>query len=261
MNSAIKKHPIDVVIGTPIHSDKAYIIDKFLSNQKQIQSSYPSSKLILATDEYDFASELESLVNLWKLRGFVMRYEVIKPNHAHSTIWNITCGREAIRKYMLSQTEAKYLLFLDADMVFDPSVVSTMQKEIQGYDVVFSGYPLQRYGIGLAGAGCLMLTRSVLEKVNFRCYEFENGEVIFEDNVLEIDLFRLGSRVKKGFFVTISHFNSANEVKQITPQPVGTFRKLSNCQLVRYGLIRASIICRHNVPWRLKVMLNRFLSI
>ena len=261
MNSAIKEHPIDVVIGTPINNDKAYIIDKFLSNQQQIQSSYPSSELILATVEYNFASELKSLVNLWKLRGLVVHYEVIKPNHAHSKIWNIACGREAIRKYMLSQTEAKYLLFLDADMVFDPSVVSIMQKEIQGYDVVFSGYPLQHYGIGLAGAGCLMLTRSVLEKINFRCYEFENGEVIFEDNVLEMDLFRLGSRVKTGFFTTISHFNSANKVKRINPQPVGTFRKLSNCQLVRYVLIRASIICQHNIPWRLKIMLNRFLRL
>ena len=261
MNSAIKGHPIDVVIGTPINNAKAYIIDKFLYNQQKIQSSYPSSELILATVEYNFASELKSLVNLWKLRGLVVHYEVIKPNHAHSKIWNIACGREAIRKYMLSQTEAKYLLFLDADMVFDPSIVSIMQKEIQGYDVVFSGYPLQHYGIGLAGAGCLILTRNVLEKINFRCYEFENGEVIFEDNVLEMDLFRLGNRVKTGFFTTISHFNSANEVKHITPQPVGTFRKLSNCQLVRYVLIRASIICQHNIPWRLKIMLNRFLRL
>ena len=93
---------MDVVIGTPIYSEGAFLIDKFLSNQKQIQSRYPSrypsSELILATDECDFASGLENLVNFWKLRGIVVRYEIIKPNHAHSTIWTIACGREAIRK-------------------------------------------------------------------------------------------------------------------------------------------------------------------
>jgi len=102
-----------------------------------------------------------------------------------------------------------------------------------------------------------MLNRSVLEKLNFRCYEFKNGEVIFEDNVLEADLFRLRSRVKKGFFLTINHFDSADKMKQITPRPVGAFRKLVNHQLLRYGLIKASIAFRCNIPWRLKTVIDR----
>ena len=252
---------MDVVIGTPIHGKGAYIIDKFLSNQQQIQSRYPSSELVLATDEDELARALESFINLWKLKGRVLHYEVVKPDHAHSSIWKITCGREAIHKYMLSQTTAEHLLFLDADMTVEPSVVSIMKKEIEGYDAVFSGYPLRNYGIGLAGAGCVMLNRSVLEKLNFRCYEFKNGEVIFEDNMLEVDLFRLRSRVKKGFFLTINHFDSANKMKQITPRPVGVFRRLSNHQLLRYGLIRASIVCRYNMPWRFKVLISRFFGI
>ncbi len=249
---------MNVVIATPVCREKAYAVDKFLSNQKQIQQSYPSSALILATCERDFIKELESLVSFWKLRGTVLLYEVAKPAHARSSIWNIACGRESIRKYALSQTEARYLLFLDADMTFEPSVIKIMESEIQGCDVVFSGYPLQRYGIGLAGAGCVMLTRSVLEEIKFRCDEFKNGEVIFEDNLLEMDLFRLGSRVKKGFFLTINHYISATESRQITPQPVGILRKITNCAFFRYGLIRVSVMTRCNIPWRLKVFLSKF---
>ncbi len=250
---------MDVLIGTPIHSNGTYIIDKFLSNQRQIQSRYPSSELVLATVEDELARELEGSVELWNLKGRVLHYEVVKPNHARSSIWEITTGRDVIRQYMLNQTKAKYLLFLDADMTVEPSIINIMKKEMEGYDVVFSGYPLRNHGIGLAGAGCIMLKRSVLEKLSFRCYEFKNGEVIFEDNVLEMDLFRLHSRVKKGFFLTINHFNNADNMKQITPGPVGALRKLINHPLLRYGLIKTSIDLRYNIPWRLKIIISRFL--
>jgi len=146
-------------------------------------------------------------------------------------------------------------------MTFEPSVIKIMEKEIQGYDVVFSGYPLKHYGIGLAGAGCVMLTRSILEKVKFRCYEFKNGEVIFEDNLLEMDLFRLGSRIKKGFFLSIDHYRSVTEARHVTPQPTGILRKITNCTFARYGLIRASIMIQYNIPWKLKLFLNKFLSL
>ncbi len=253
-----KETTVNLVIGTPIYRQGAYVIDRFLSNQSQIQQSYPSSELILATSDYDFIKELESLVSFWKLRGTVLHYEVVKPDHARNSIWNIACGREAIRGYILSQTDARYVLFLDADMTFEPSVIRIMENEIQGYDVVFSGYPLKDHGIGLAGVGCAMLTRSILEKIKFRCYEFKNGEVIFEDNVLEMDLFRLGSRVKKGFFLSINHYTSAIEARHTTPQPVGILRKITNYSFARYWLIRASIMIQHNIPWKLKVLLSKF---
>jgi hypothetical protein len=247
---------VNVVIGTPIYRQGAYVLDKFLSNQKQIQQSYPSSQLVLATSEHDFVKELESLVSLWKLRGIILLYEVVKPTYARSNIWEITCGREAIRQYTLSQTEARYLLFLDADMTFEPSVIETMEKKIQGYDVVFSGYPLHRYGIGLAGAGCMMLTKSILEKIRFRCYEFKNGEVIFEDNALEMDLFELRGRVKKGLFLSINHYRSATEARVITPQPLGLLQKITNWAFARYWLIKVSIVLQHNMPWKLKALLS-----
>ncbi len=251
---------MNVVIGTPIHRKAAYILDKFLYNQKQIQHGYQSSELILATSQRDFFKELESRISFWKLRGTILFYEVFKPDYARSNIWDIACGREAIRKFIVSQTETRYLLFLDADMTFETRVIEILEKEIQDYDVVFSGHPLRHYGIGLAGAGCVMLTRNVLEKISFRCLEFKNGEVIFEDNLLELDLFRSGSRVKKGFFLSVQHYISPTENRCITPRPVGIFRKMVNYSFVRYVLIRMSIFIKFNIPWRLKALFNKLLK-
>ena len=251
---------MNVVIGTPIHRAGAYILDRFLANQKEIQQNHPSSELVLATVEHDFADELEALLSSLGIRGKVLRYETVKLDHARSRVWNVACGREAIRQYMLSQTKAQYLLYLDADMTYDPNVIEIMEREIQGYDVVFSGCPLRDFGTGLAGSGCMMLSRGIVEKVEFRCCEFENGEVMSEDNLLEMDLFRLGSRIKKGFFLSISHYKNENEARHIDPRPVGVLRRIANSPLVRYGLIRASLMVKHNIPWKLKVLLNRFLG-
>jgi len=66
---------VNVVIGTPIYRQGAYVLDKFLYNQKQIQQSYPLSELILATSEYDFIKELESLVSFWKLKVLLCSIE------------------------------------------------------------------------------------------------------------------------------------------------------------------------------------------
>ena len=247
---------VNVVIGTPIHRQGAYVLEKFLANQQQIQQTYPSSELLFGTNQHDFIRELESLLISWKLKGKVISYEVEKPDYARSELWNISCGREAIRKYVLSQTEAQYLIFLDSDMIVEPSVVDIMEREIKNHDAVFSGYPLRHYGIGLAGCGCVMLTRSILKKLRFRCYEFKNGEVIFEDNVLEMDLFRSGGRIKKGFFIPITHYENSTEGKHIEPQRLGLWRKIANNNFIRYMLIRTSILTRYNIPWHLKLILN-----
>ena len=53
------KQRLDVLVGTPIYREGAYILEKFLANQKEIQQRYPPSELVLATVEHDFAEELE----------------------------------------------------------------------------------------------------------------------------------------------------------------------------------------------------------
>jgi len=248
---------VDVVVGTPIYREGAYIIDRFLDNQRDIQAEYPESELALATNEADFAKDLERSVQSYGLKARVIRYKTTKPDYAKSRVWNVACGRESIREYMLSQTEARYLLSLDADMIYESAIIRIMKEDIQGYDAVFSGCPIREGGVGLAGAGCLMLTRGILENVIFRCIEFKTGEVMTEDNLLEYDLFRQGSRIKKGFFLRTSHYKTANNARHIMPHPVSMYQKVMTSARIRYILIGASLVTRRNIPWRLKMIADR----
>ena len=209
---------MDLVIGTPIHRKGAYVLDKFLDNQKQIQQKFPECKLVFSTDDLSYLDELMKSIQQSGIKGTVISFEVKKPVYAKSRLWNIAAGREAIRQYILSQTQAKRLLFIDSDMTCDPDVISIMEKEITHHDAVFSGYRFKNNRLGLFGAGCLLLTREALAKIKFRCYEFSNGQVINEDNVLEMDLFKNGYRIRKGFFLSIDHYITPLEVNHISPQ-------------------------------------------
>jgi len=251
---------VNVVVGTPIYRRGAFVLDKFLANQKEIQQNYPSSALVLATEEDDFIEELERLLSSWDLKGKVISFTVAKPDYARNKAWNLACGRETIRQYVLSQTEAGYLLFLDADMTFDPNVIEIMEREIQGYDVVYSGYRLHKYGAYDVGTGCSMFTRGVLEKLRFRCLEFKNGELIGEGHMCELNLIELGSRTKKGFFLSIVHYKSEKEAASVTPRPLGLLRTITNSSAVRYPLIKASIIVRHDITMRLQYLVYGFLA-
>lgn len=245
-----------ILIGVLIYRKGAYILDKFLSNQAKIQQQSPSSELVIATAERDFAGEIESMMNRWQLKGNVLTYEIFKPEKAKNIIWNIASGREAVRQYFLHHPDAEGLLSLDADMTYDPKVIEIMSRELQGYDVVFSGAPRRDFGIGLAGAGCLLLRRKALEKVRFRCFEFKNGDIIPEDTTLEMDLFRCGCHIKKGIFVSLDHYIDATECRHINPTKISIYKSISNSPFLRYCLIRASTLIHYNIPAYLSVLLH-----
>ncbi len=249
-----------ILIGTLIYRSGAYVLDKFLANQQEIHLRYPASELIMATAEVDYLEELESVIRRRNLRGKVIYFDVEKPAYSKSRLWNIACGREAIRHYLLTNTDAGALLYLDADMTFNPEVISIMKHEMPGYGAVFSGYRFKNNRIGLAGAGCLLLTREALERIQFRCYEFRNGQVINEDNILEMDLYGRGVRIKKSFFLEIDHHVSDTEYKRMHPQRIRLFRKIANHSLVRYWLMKASIKYHLNIPDKGQRALWRSLS-
>ncbi len=94
----------------------------------------------------------------------------------------------------------------------------------------------------------MMINRATLEKMAFRCVEFENGERMSEDSMVEMDVFRLGRRIKKGFFLNITHYVSEAEAEHVAPQPVGIYRRIATSAPVRYGLIRSSLMTRRNIP-------------
>jgi hypothetical protein len=246
---------VEVVIGTPIRRAGAYVLDKFLMNQEEIQNRHPGSELVLATVEHDFARELEALLTARGIRGRVLRYETVKPDYARSPVWNIVCGAEAIREYMLSQTKAEYLLRVDADTTYAPDIIEVMEREIRDHDGVFSGYPLRDYGLILAGGGCCLLHVDTVRRIRPRCVEFTNGDVLSDDVMLEADLFRLGSRVKKGFFLSICHYSNADEARCIEPMPVGALRAMRSITLVRYAGVRASLLLKRDVLGRARSLL------
>lgn len=252
---------IHVLVASPTYRGGAYALDRFLENQRQIQRMFPDSELILATAEQDFAPELESLLASYSIRGEAVLYEVVKPPYARRMIWNVACGREGIRRYMLSQTHADYLLSLDHDMVYDPNIISILLEEIQGYDVVHSGHRLRwsDHAIGM-GAGCALISRRALEKVAFRCFEFGNGDIMDDGLTLELDLIRSGCRVKKGVFLRIDHYIDAETVRCIEPQPLGLFRRLSTSRPFRYALLRSSLLLRRDISSRLHFALHGLLG-
>ena len=246
---------VDVVVGTPICRRGANIIDKFLANQKEIQQNYPSSELVLATEESDFIEELEKRLSFYELRGRVILFEVIKPDYARSRLWNIACGREAIRQYVLFQTAVRYLLSLDADLTCDPSIIKILEGEIQGYDVAISGQAVRvGPGTSLGPVSCSMLTRSTLGKIRFRCYEFNNGEFLDDGIALEMDLFKLRLRIRKGFFLSICHYRNENDAACIDPHPLGLLRRITDSLPMRYVLHRTSIMARYDIPKRIKFL-------
>lgn len=240
----------DVIVGAPICRRTSFALDKFLSNQQEIQQAYPECSLILATDEPDFVAELKEQFDRYQLRGEVIIYETVKPDYARGRVWSVACGREALRQYALSKG-AEYLLCFDGDMVYAPSVISTLRAKIQGYDVVNSGYRLRRWG-ELGFTGCVLINRKVLNKITFRCYEFKNGQVIYEGEIFDMDLFTCHARVKTGIFVSIKHYGNRKEYYAIDPQPLGWFRTLTNKPLVRYMLVRTSILIKYNIAYNLQ---------
>lgn len=264
-NSSTGQNPVRrvrVLVGSPTYRAGAYALDRFLENQREVQRSFPNSELVLATVEHDFARELESLLASYSIMGRVLLYEVVKPPYARSFIWNVACGREGIRRYMLSETDADYLLSLDHDMIYEPDIIRVLLNEIRGYDVVHSGHRVRWSDHAIAmGAGCALISRQVLEKVPFKCFEFRNGDILDDGLTFELDLIRSGCRVKKGVFLHIGHYIDAKKVRSIAPQPLGLFRKISTSTPFRYALLRSSLLLRRDISSRLHITLFRLLAL
>lgn len=251
-------HENNVLICSLVCRRTAYVLDLFLANQQEIHRVYPKCYLVLATDESDFILELKELITRYNLNGEVIFYETIKPDYAKHRVWSIACGREKLRQFAISKN-AEFMLFLDSDMTFDPQVVNILMPIIQGFDAVYSGYILRKNRTWGFATGCLLMKRSAFSRIDFRCYEFKNGDTICEDELLDMDLFRIRARVHKGLFLSIKHFRTKEEFFVIKAGPVPRFRKLTSNLMIRYILLITSIRFKHNIAsWLYKILIPYF---
>ena len=143
--------------------------------------------LVIATDEPDFVAELREQVSQYNLKADVITYETTKFDQNRSYIWNVTCGREALRRYVLS-TRAEYFLSIDADMIFDPSVIEIIKNKSVGFDVVYSGYIMATLGFYGFGNGCIFFNRETLSKMVFTYFEYKNGQIIDESEAVGLGI-------------------------------------------------------------------------
>ena len=246
----------DVIAGVPICRRTAFVLDRFLANQREIQAAYPKCTLTLATDETDFVEELREQLRLHSLRGEVITYETVKPEHARTRLWSITCGREALRRHVLAK-KASFFLSFDADMVFAPSVVAIMKSQIAGFDAVFSGYRVPPCGVMVYANGCFLIKSEVLNDFAFTCWEFGAGDVIDESETVAWGLFKCHAKLNIGTFVFAEHYWNRESCYAVEPHPTGWFRILTNKPLFRFMLIQTRILVRHNIARELQSLVRR----
>lgn len=237
-----------IIVGTTVVRKSSYAINKFLWNQAEIQNYNPQTELIIATDEIKFLGQLKDRLERHKLKGEVIYYETQKPRYAKDNrIWSMTAGREAIRKYMLEKNGADWLFSVDADMTFEPNSINILDEKANGWAVIQSGYHLRDVDAISFGLGCSLIGRKVLEQMQFRCCEFKNGEVIEEGNMFEYDMVKKGIKIVKGLFLEIRHYYNNTDYVLTFPNQLPLSKRITTHSLLRYGLIGASILFKHDI--------------
>ena len=245
-----------VLIGTTVIRKYAFVLDKFLENQKNIQNNFIGSELVIVTDEINFLEELRNYFIRYNLKGEVVYYKIQKPDYAKDRIWSITCGREAIRQFAI-KNKPDYLLSVDADMIFDNSLIQIFLGISNGFDVVQSGYKgraTDNIGFGLS---CTLISKDIFEKLVFRCKEFKNGQLICDGDMFEYDAFRKGAKIKKGIFVEIEHYVDTKKKIAIKPYNLTLQKRLLVSPAMRYLMVASSLCLRYDLGSLLQKVIYR----
>ncbi|MCX7998581.1 MAG: glycosyltransferase [Leptospiraceae bacterium] len=249
---------VSAVIGVPINSKSAYIISKFIKNQKEIQKySKIECETVFATEERIFAEKLNELLKKYDGNFKIKEFDVFKSRIGKNRIWNIVSARNAIREYFL-KTDADYLVFMDADMLFEPEIINKLLKiSKKGYDVVYNGY-LDRgnpKGINLTGFGGTLIKRWVMEKVKFKCKE-RNGRVIDEGVYFEFELVKIRAKVYRGFIAYSEHHDAEKPPSICYPRELTVWEKIRNNPKFRFCFHLISIPLNYDLLWHLSMKLK-----
>lgn len=234
-----------VLVGTTIVRNSAYVLDKFLQNQKKIQGNFTGSELVITTDEVKFLGYLRRCFEKYELKGDVVYYETQKPDYAKDRNWSMSAGRQKCRRYM-SANNFDFLLIVDSDMIYNSSLIQILLGISNGYDVVQSGYK-SKHNSSIGFGGCNLIGKEILRKINFHCNEFKNGYIIEEGNMFEYDIFRKGAKIKKGLFVGIDHYSSPTEKITTNPGKLSMRKRLMIRPIVRYLIVGLSLLSKRDL--------------
>jgi hypothetical protein len=239
-----------VLVGTTIVRNSAYILDKFLENQKKIQDNFTGSELVIATDELKFLGYLKRRFEKHELKGKVIYYETQKPDFAKDRNWSMSAGRQECRQYMFTNN-FDFLLIVDSDMIYDNSLIQILLGISNRYDVVQSGYK-SKHNSSIGFGGCNLIRKEILRKVNFHCREFKNGTIIEEGNMFEYDTFRKKAKIKKGVFVWIDHYSSSTEKFFTNPRKLSKQKRFMIRPLIRYLIVALSLYLKKDISTKLQ---------
>ena len=242
-----------VIIGTTLAKLSVSILKDFLSNQKEIQQNYPNSELVISTSSND-----NSIIALPKeLKCRIIKYQKLSVISSESLfipqknrIQDMVDGRNVVRNYFL-KSDAKYFLSVDADMVYDPNIISILMNEIKNSDIVMSGYMKKNHRLGYS-LGCALIRREVLEKVKFNCLIFPSSpdmpNIIEDGWMFEYDAIQNGFKVNRGVFVEIEHVINKKERLKVTPREITTWEKIKTNSAIRYLIVKLCTLTKRDLP-------------
>ena len=241
-----------ILIGTTLVSGYDYIIDEFLKNQKSIQKKYPDSELIISTSDNNFKlnipNELKCKVIKYQKSSVISSDSLFIPQK--NRIRDMVDGRNVVRNYFL-KSDAEYFLSVDADMVYDPNIISILMNEIKNSDIVMSGYMKKNHRLGYS-LGCALIRREVLEKVKFNCLIFPSSpdmpNIIEDGWMFEYEAINNGFKVKRGVFVEIEHIINKKERLRVIPRRITSLEKIKANSVIRYFLVKLCILTKRDLP-------------
>ena len=241
-----------ILIGTTLVSGYDYIIDEFLKNQKSIQKKYSDSELIISTSDdnfkIDISKELNCRVIKYQKSSVISSDKLFIPQK--NRIQDMVAGRNVVRNYFL-KSDAEYFLSVDADMVYDPNIISILMNEIKNSDIVMSGYMKKNHRLGYS-LGCALIRREVLERVRFNCLIFPSSpdmpNIIEDGWMFEYEAIHNGFKVKRGVFVEIEHIINKKERLRVIPRRITSWEKIKANSVIRYFLVKLCILTKRDLP-------------
>ena len=250
-----------LVIGVPICEKKAYIWGKFIENMQQLMQRCPGSRLVFAVRD---TPEDRIFAEKYRLNdnGKVIYYSPEIPPSKQEWLYNIAAARETLRKYSLDK-KADYLFMADCDMTFEHDTLPKLIDQIRGNDIVMSAAGVRGFTTwSLRDSSPVLFKGSILKKFHYRCKWYAPKRFICENEMLDYDLFLVGAKIKKGAFITNSHYfdkDTRNEL--VAPFRIPLSRKIEYSNSFRFVIFNLGRLFHMSFSWPVHKVVHIWLKI